>query len=315
FNTFDRSNAYSVGIQANTTFYGMFNPNIGSLQSIRHVVRPAFTFSQSGPRAASRSLSFSLRNIFQAKTLSGGQERKTDLVFSNLSTGYNFKATSRPLRDLTSSFRIPSRFVNFDAQLSHDFYQPITNELRFPWLERASINTTINLRGRGGEGTMPGSSTNPALTGLTPQNPVFPTDTGLNTTAYGDRYNEDFDRIKGPWSVALTHRYAINRSSPSSPFLTSSHIISASNRFSLERVTDALGVSNRFTKKWRVEHSINYDFRRKDIVSQSFNLHRTLHCWEMFIRWTPNGFNQGIYFRLNIIAHPDIKLEQQRLTR
>ena len=315
FKTFDRSNAYSVGIQANTTFYGLFNPNIGGLQSIRHVVRPAFTFSQSGPRAASRSLSFSLRNIFQAKTLSGGQERKTDIMFSNLSTGYNFKATSRPLRDLTSSFRIPSRVVNFDAQLSHDFYQPTTNAFRFPWLERASINTTINLRGRGGEGMMPGFPANPSSAGLTSQNPLFPTDTGLNTTSYRDRYNEDFDRIKGPWSVALTHRYAVSRSSPSSPFLASSHIISASNRFSLERVTDVLGVSNRFTKKWRVEHAINYDFRRKEIVSQSFNLHRTLHCWEMFIRWTPNGFNQGIYFRLNIIAHPDIKLEQQRLTR
>ena len=312
FSDFDRSNAYTVGLQANTTVYGLFNPNIGALQSVRHVMRPSISFSQAGPRSVSRSLSFSLRNVFQAKTVNGEKERKTDFLFSNLSTGYNFKAATRPLRDLSSSFRIPSRMINFDAQLTHDFYEPVTSVLRFPWLERASVNTTINLRGQGGEGRMPGSGGSLAGTGSAGYVGEDTSDR-FSSSGYGDRYDEDFDRIKGPWSVAMTHRYTVSRSSPGSSFLTSSHIVSASNRFSLDRVTDAVGISNRFTKKWRVEHSINYDVRRREIVSQSFNFHRNLHCWELFVRWTPSGFNRGVYVRLNIAAHPEIKLEQQRL--
>lgn len=305
----DRQNIYNVGVQTNTTLYGLFQPNIGRLKAIRHVLTPSVSFNQTGPRNGARSASFGLTNLFQAKTEHDGKERKFDLLTVNLASSYNFKAKTRPLSDLSTSVRVPGKTVNVDANLSHDFYTPVTNLLRRPWLQTASLNTSINLRGQNApvtEGTGSGST-------LTPYEPG----PGYNTSGAfgsgGDRYDEQFDSVKGPWSVTLSHRYAISRSAPQVPFTTSSHIVTASNRFNLETLTNPLHISNPFTRLWRVEHSFNYDLGRKAIVSHSFNFYRPLHCWELYLRWTPTGFNKGIYVRLNIIAHPEIKIEQQRL--
>lgn len=314
---FDRQNTYSTGVRANTTLYGMFQPNIGRLQAVRHVMTPSVSFSQSGPDNVSRSVSFNMNNILQAKTVRDEQERKFDVLLANFSTGYNFKATTRPLSDLSTSLRVPSRSVNVDARFTHDFYEPTVNTLRSPWLERASVTTSINLRGQGAPTQFAGTTPS-GLDGVSSQDGYFDngTNIGRSSSAFGDdRFDEDFDRVKGPWSVTLTHRYSISRTGPAESFLTSSHLITASNRFNMERLTDALRVSNRFTRMWRVEHSVNYDVRQREIRSQNFSFLRNLHCWELFIRWTPNGLNKGIYFRLNILAHPEIKLEQQRLSQ
>ena len=66
------------------------------------------------------------------------------------------------------------------------------------------------------------------------------------------------------------------------------------------------------TNNWRVQHAINFDYRRRKVVTHSLDLYRQLHCWEITLRWVPTGINKGIYFRLNIMAHPDVKLEQER---
>lgn len=316
---FDRRNAYTAGVRTNTTLYGLFEPHIGGLQAVRHVMTPSLSFTQSGPANVSRFLNFSLNNVLQAKTVRDERERKFDLVYVNFSTGYNFKAATRPLSDLLTSIRIPNRAVNLDASLTHDFYEPVVNTFRSPWLKRASVTTSFNLRG-GGVSTPelpPGAATDPASQTGAPGQTGYdgPAGAGIGAGGYvDDRYDEQFDRVTGPWSVALTHRYSVARSAPSAGFTTDSHVISASNRINLDPVMNKLGIRNRLTHKWRVEHSVNYDIRRREIVSQNFNFYRNLHCWELFIRWTPDGFNKGIYFRLNIRAHPEIKIEQQRLS-
>jgi hypothetical protein len=112
--------------------------------------------------------------------------------------------------------------------------------------------------------------------------------------------------------LKLAHRYSVLRSKPDASFSTTTHILSATSRFNMKTLTDVLHVSNPLTNKWRVQHNFNYDYRRREIVAHSFDFYRTLHCWEFQVRWTRNGFNKGIYFRLNIIAHPEIKIEQER---
>ena len=118
--------------------------------------------------------------------------------------------------------------------------------------------------------------------------------------------------MKGPWTVSLSHRYSIRRTGYDEDFSTSSHEIRATNRFGLADVTNPLRLANRVTDKWRVQHSISYDYRRKEIVSHSLDLYRPLHCWEFTFRWVPNGLNKGFYFRINLLAHPDVKIEQER---
>ncbi len=315
---------HSVGMSATTTLYGLFEPKIGRLNAIRHVVTPNISFTQSGGGSVRKSLRFSVNNILQARTEHNGREKKYNkLVYVKSSTSYNFQNDTKKLADLATTVRIPSRRFNLDLSLRHDFYDPDTEAFRRPWLERMTLNTSFNLvgprrdeRGQGfgddqfGDGFSGG--------GLGSGGGFSGGGLGNDFGGYGgygdDRFNQRFSQVKGPWTVRLSHRYSIRRSKPDDEkgFSTSSHEIRATNRFALADITNPLRISNRVTDNWRVQHSINYDYRRKEIVSHSLDLYRSLHCWEFTFRWVPNGINKGIYFRINLIAHPDVKFEQER---
>ena len=220
--------------------------------------------------------------------------------------------------------RIPNRRLNVNVTLNHDFYDPETDGYRRPWLERLVVNTSLNLVGsrrsdqrelnygdNRGFGSSTGMSGSGGFdSGLGSGN----YDSGFGSTGgYGDdRFNQRFDQVKGPWTVKLTHRYVVRRTNPAKEFSTSSHEIRAVNRFTLNDITDPLRLSNPVTNSLRIQHSINYDYRRRKIVSHSLDLYRQLHCWEFTFRWVPNGINKGIYFRLNLLAHPEVKIEQER---
>lgn len=336
-----RNGAYNLGIQANTTLYGLFQPRLGRLQAVRHVMTPSVSFNQAGQdqpnrrfAVRSRSVNVTLSNVLQAKTVKGEQERKFDVLFVNVSSAYNFQATTRKLSDLATSVRIPARSVNVDANFAHDFYEPDGSTLRslrlqstkvpVPWLKSVNVTTSINLYGQGAIAApgmapeLPGAGL-PGLPGQLPEPGGQGYFDGLggpgrSASAFGDdRFDERFDRVKGPWTLTVTHRYTISRGLPTARFITGSHLITTSTRFNLERVTDAIRLSNRLIRNVTVEHAMNYDIQRRSFVSQTFSFYRDLHCWEMLVRWTPTGFGQGIYFRLNIKAHPEIKIEQQRL--
>lgn len=340
---------HSVGMSATTTLYGLFQPKIGRLNALRHVVTPLVSFTQRGGRGSGqrvrKSLRFSLDNILQARTEHESREKKYNLVYVKTSTSYDFQAETNKFADLSTSVRIPSRRLNLNLTMNHDFYDPETDEFRRPWLDRLSISTSLNLVGRrpdrdgfgefgdyggygdgfsgggfggggfGGGGFSGGGFSGGGFSGGGFSGGGY----GGGFSDYGgyggyddDRFDQRFAEIKRPWTVRLSHRYTIRRSGHEDDFSTSSHEIRAVNRFGLNDITDPLRLTNRVTDKWRVQHSINYDYRRKEIVSHSVDLYRQLHCWEFTFRWVPNGINKGIYFRLNLVAHPDVKIEQER---
>ena len=49
------------------------------------------------------------------------------------------------------------------------------------------------------------------------------------------------------------------------------------------------------------------------LVSHTFSIYRDLHCWEMSINWTPNGYASGLYLRINVKSPSlkDLKFEQR----
>ena len=372
--TFEDKEEHSLGMSANTTLYGLFQPRIGRLTAIRHVVTPLVSFTQSGPVNIRKAVRFSLDNILQAKTEHDGREKKYNLMYVRSSASYNFQARQRRLSDLATTVRIPNRRLNVNVTLNHDFYDPESAGYRRPWLERLVVNTSLNLvgsrrtdrrdsrdRGFGDDGSSGdrfggddrgfsggssiggsdsggldrGFGSSSGLSGSSGFGGGFSSasldrgfgsgsvDSGLGSGSSGggfgsyggygyNRFDQRFGQVKGPWTVRLTHRYVVRRTSPAQGFSTSSHEIRAVNRFSLNDITDPLRLSNPVTDNWRIQHGMNYDYRRRKIVSHSLDFYRQLHCWEFTLRWVPTGINKGIYFRLNIVAHPDVKIEQER---
>ena len=344
--TFVDKEEHSLGMSVNTTLYGLFQPRIGRLTAIRHVVTPLVSFTQSGPRNIRKAVRFSLDNILQAKTERDGREKKYNLMYVRSSASYNFQATTRKLSDLATSVRIPNRRLNMNVTLNHDFYDPESQGYRRPWLERLVVNTSLNLVGSrrsdrrdrdpdsgddspfggryaggdrgfsgssysGGDGSggfdqggmdrsfgsssaLSGSSGFGSGSGSGSYDRGFGSGgsgSGYDSGGYGsgfgsyggygyDRFDSRFGQVKGPWTVRLTHRYVVRRTSPAQGFSTSSHVIRAVNRFSLNDITDPLRLSNRVTDNWRIQHSVNYDYRRRKIVSHSLDFYRQLHCWE-----------------------------------
>ena len=353
-NNWEQKEDHTVGMSVNTTLYGLFQPKIGRLNAIRHVVTPDINFSQRGGKGVTRvrkTMRFSVNNILQARTEHEGREKKYNLVYVKSSTSYDFQAEDRKFADLRTTVRIPSRRLNVNLSLNHDFYDPETDEFRRPWLDRLTLSASLNLVGPrrdrdefgddqfggayggydsgfsgggfGGSsfgGSSFGGSSFGGFGGSSFGGGGFGSGSGFGDSyggygGYGDdRFNQRFAQVKGPWTVRLSHRYSIRRSNPDAEegFTTSSHEIRATNRFAINDITDLLRLTNRVTDKWRVQHSINYDYKRKKIVAHSVDLYRPLHCWEFTFRWVPNGINKGFYFRINLVAHPDVKFEQQR---
>ncbi len=338
-NNWEQKEDHRVGMSVNTTLYGLFQPKIGRLNAIRHVVTPDINFSQSGGTGGARvrkTMRFSVNNILQARTEHEGREKKYNLVYVKSSTSYDFQAEDRKFADLRTTVRIPSRRLNVNLSLNHDFYDPETDEFRRPWLDRMTLSASLNLVGPrrdrsgneigddefggayGGYDDYSGGSFGGSSFGGSSFSGGGFGDSYGGYGGYGgygdDRFNQRFAQVKGPWTVRLSHHYSIRRSNPDAEegFTTSRHEIKATNRFTLNDLTDLLRLTNRVTDLWRVQHSINYDYRRKEIVSHSIDLYRPLHCWEFTFRWVPNGHNKGIYFRINLMAHPDVKFEQER---
>tara|TARA_B100000029_G_scaffold198492_1_gene196672 strand:+ start:119076 stop:121583 length:2508 start_codon:yes stop_codon:yes gene_type:complete len=325
-------NRHSLGIAANTTVYGLFQTQIGRLSALRHVVTPLVSFTHVGSPNTMKTIRLSVDNIFQAKIRQQDGEKKYNLFYIHSSLNYNLHANIKRWSDLTTSIRIPSRRFNVNINLNHDFYNPKTDKYQRPWLESFVINTSLNLlgssrsrlsnRGRGNRTETSWGSSYGNESGPTGNDQIirssselfgsqeFSSDIGLYD-AY-NRFNQGFDQVKKPWMIRLTHRYLAKRMGPDNNFSTSSHEIRAVNRFQLNDIFYPFKLSNLLTNNWRVQHAINFDYRRRKVVTHSLDLYRQLHCWEITLRWVPTGINKGIYFRLNIMAHPDVKLEQER---
>ena len=332
----------SFSMNANTQIYGLIPISFGPVKAIRHVMSPSIGYSWtpdfseplfgkdlgyvlteydstgkkyfhdkfagtmggSTPRSESKSMNFSLNNIIQAKVKRGDEEKKIDLLNWRMSAGYNFAADSMNLANLRSTFRSKiAGKLNLDLSMTHDFYEYDSEKNK----RISSFNLNENRR-------------------LSPRLTSARLSTGFKFS--GDRWSdrveeeetpdtteieEDLDvpRLISPmrnmrstlgskklWSSNLSLSYSYSATNPANPQKT----------FWIN-TNSAINV----TQKWRVSYRARFDLILRDLVSHSFSINRDLHCWELSLRWTPNGIGQGIQFKLNVKSPTlkDIKIEKK----
>jgi len=286
-----RQGAYTFSLNANTTIYGMFRPPINGLMGLRHVVTPSLSFSYrpkserhgdeasfagvGGSSSESRTLSWSLGNLFQIKYKQGEQEKKLDLFTLSFSSGYNFKSESYKWSNLNSSLRsstIPH--LTFTASASHDLYNRQTGKLDLlgAHLTSLSLSTSFNYSGKmklaGGE-----------------KPPCEDCDRTGVPLGQGSEY---------PWRISIGHRYSESRGSG---YTSITHWITTSSGFNL-------------TPNWKVSFTQNYDIKGKELTDRSLQFYRDMRCWEAVFYWIPNGSRKGYYFRIGLKQIPDIKFEK-----
>jgi hypothetical protein len=67
------------------------------------------------------------------------------------------------------------------------------------------------------------------------------------------------------------------------------------------------------TQKWRISYSARFDLLENELISHRFSINRDLHCWELSLDWTPSGYANGFYLRINVKSPTlrDLKLENR----
>lgn len=278
----------SLGLNANTNLYGTFYPGIGKITGLRHVVSPGVGFSwqpevkesddyrnftgKGGSGIKARSMRFSLGNIFQMRTEDQGKVKKFELFNLNSSTSYNFMAQSRKWSYLNSSLR-SNAIPGIDLGIT--LVHDLYNEekLELDW-------------------------THPRLKN-------FSLSTGIQYRARGSVIGEkeisgeegkEKIKEKRAWGFYISHRYSESRSGVS---VFKTHWASLNLDFWV-------------TKNWHLNYLNRYDFEEKKITEQTFELYRDMHCWEGRFTWVLQGYRRGYYFRINIKALPEVKIEKSR---
>ncbi|MFC1729322.1 LPS assembly protein LptD [candidate division KSB1 bacterium] len=324
---------FRASVSANTKFYGTFNTDVGRLKTVRHVVTPSVSynytpdFSKAGfgyygsyrdttgsevrydryqgsafggtGARESKSLRFTLDNLFQARTVSGDTENKFDVLNVNSGLSYNLAAAENRQKwsDINSTIRI-MKLLNMTLNTTHSLYEYSTGfnappELlldRNPWwkfrflrLTKLSTSTSFTLSARDAQGAPQGLE-----------------EEGEENNPFSDEYvdeeqqadpQERFEQERIgtetiPWELSVNLSYSDLRTNPDKPVKR----ISANTSFEMQ-VTD----------NWRMNYRGNFDLVKKEIVYHDFSFYRDLHCWELHFNWTPsNASRPGFFIEIRI---------------
>ncbi len=316
-------------LSSSTNIYGFIPVSIGPLQAVRHVITPSIGYSYtpdfskpilgfdpgyyrtfqdttwdrfrgtdagSTPNQERQSMTFSIRNVFKAKVLTDNEtEKKIDLLSWNMSSSYNFAAEEFQMANLSSSLRTKiANLLNLDISMTHDFYDfqdgqrvsvyhRLENGMIFPRLTKLGFSTSFSFKGKRFTETL-----KHAVEDTVDLDDEGPLPGNYTPPAQSGKF----------WSTRLSIRYSLNAFDPSNPQKT--FWMNSSSSIQL-------------TKNWGVRYNARFDMIERDLVSHSFSLYRDLHCWELSLNWTPNGYGQGVYLKINVKSPTlsDLKLEQR----
>ena len=270
----------SIGVSLSTELYGMFSSGIGGYSVLRHTISPSVSTSWAPDRFY--SLDGSSHTTESAESLyfrfsdfslpSSG----TNVTFSLLNTleGKRFRRGTIERRTLA------------ELMMSSSWNPDIESEEKFSPVN-ASLNLTpaswISSRINGLYNVYTGKTENISLTTsiqLSGNDPTMQADSGYIQTPLS-------------WRLNLSHNWT-----PS--------LYSALDDINKMRLT----VNIDLTTRWAVIYRTYYDITNSDFISQDYSIMRDLNSWEAIFTRHVSDVDTGFYFRINIKAFPDVKVEQ-----
>ena len=331
----------SFSLSTNTKLYGMFPIPFGPLKVVRHTASPSISFSYtpdfskpvfgkefgyvkthhdsigneiifdrfagtmagSTPRSESKSMNFSLNNIFQGKIIKGDEEKKVDLLSWRMSSGYNFAAEKFQLANLRSSLRSKiAGKLNLDLAITHDFYKydpergriselnKNASGILIPRMTSARFSTGFRFYGKRWSDKFDDQV----------QDSLLKVDEELEDPELNNAYKSMRNTLSGGqlWSTNLSLSYTYSSHNPD-----------------LKKKTFWINTTSSFqvTQNWKVSYRARFDMIKRDLVNHSFSVYRDLHCWELSLNWTPSGIGQGVNFKVNVKSPNlrDLKIEKR----
>ena len=333
-----RSDRFSTRASLSQTFYGLFNPSIGPLQALRHVLKPSVSFSYQASRADTggvlgfggdssplkhrRTLNLSLGNTFWAKILRDEEEHKVRLVQLNFSTAYNFEQKERQLTDLRTTLSVKAgRYLDSRLTLRHDFYDEQDRlHLFAPRREQLVVRTSASWSRRPGRagasnfGTASGYGQSSFGTASGYGQSSFGTASGYGQSSFGSYGRESFGFENGLMRDIDTRRRGSR--------FRFSHYISHSRGTTTSTVSSWVEAEASFSlgSNWHCNYSLRYNlhdpgtplFATKRITSELLSLQKGFHDWTATLNVKPSTFHKdrAFFFKMQLKDIPQLKLER-----
>ncbi|NWF91101.1 MAG: LPS-assembly protein LptD [Ignavibacteriaceae bacterium] len=333
---------FSAGIGASTRFYGIFQPNMLGVSSIRHTVNPSISYNyqpdfsdpkwgyfgayydSSGKKiiynkfqeeifggatsGEQQSLSFSVSNIFEMKTSvdptdTTSKEKKIQLLNLDAGISYNLAADSIKFSKLSVGYRTQiGDWLNLFGNSIYTLYETDENGRE---INQFLINNKKGL--------------------LRLTNFQF----SVSTTLSGEKLQSDSnDETKAPLPEGEFELGSADRKvyqglyNDRDPDFSIPWDLSLSYNYMLDKSipSKSTSISNmsgslnfNLTPNWKFSVTGSYDFDRKEFSAPQIKVSRDLHCWLMNFTWNPIGTFRGYRFEIRVKAPQlqDLKVTKQ----
>ncbi len=332
---------YNLGLSAGTKFFGIFQPNILGIKGIRHQVSPSLSYTYApdfsadrygyfgtytdtsrvlhrygrydrevfggAPAGTQQSLSLSVGNVFEMKTVStdtSGQDNKFQLLNLNAGIAYNFAADSLRFSELSLDYRTSiGQYLTIGGSSTYNLYKFVRDTGSVASGRRIN-KFLINTDGRLGDMTGFTFSIGTRLSGekkKTTAGPILSPGDSLarvQKKGYVGLYDQEAPDFSIPWNLDLNWNYNLQKEDPAFP--TKGSGISASLGFNL-------------TDFWKITATTSYDLINRVFTAPQLTVYRDLHCWELNFNWIPTGpyRNFHVEIRLKAPQLQDVKITKQ----
>jgi lipopolysaccharide assembly outer membrane protein LptD (OstA) len=332
---------YSLGVGASTRFYGIVQPNMLGVSSIRHTVNPSISYNYQpdfsephwgyygtykdstgkeikynkyqneifggASQGKQQNLSFSVSNIFEMKTAvdptdTTSKEEKIQLLNFDASINYNFAADSVKFSNLNLSYRTQiGEWLNFSGSSVYSLYE--SNESGQD-LNQFMINNKKGL--------------------FRIKNFQFSVSTTLSgeklKSASGDEIETPLP--EGEFEIGAAddkvYKGMYNTNDPDFTIpwdlsLSYNYLFDKSSPSNPRSVSNMSGSLNfNLTPNWKFSVTGSYDFDNKEFSAPQIRISRDLHCWLMNFTWNPIGTYRGYMFEIRVKAP---QLQDLKLTK
>ena len=332
-----RSDRFSTRAALSQTFYGLFNPSVGPLQALRHVLKPSISFNYQASRADTggvlgfggdgsrlqhrRTLNLRLDNTFWAKILRDEEEHKVRLAQLNFSTAYKFEQKEKRLDDLRTTLSVEAgRYLNSRLTLRHRFYDEQDRlHLLAPRREQLEVRTSASWSRRSGKARSDADRTDTFGASSRYGQSSFDTASRYGQSSF-DTYSpygqesfgfesglmRDIDNRRRGSRFQLSHYFSHRRATTTTTSTIRSWVKVAAG-FSLG-------------SSWHCNYSLNYNLRApgtrllatERITSELLSLQKEFHDWTTTLNVQPSTFhkNRAFFFKVQLKDIPQLKLER-----
>jgi lipopolysaccharide assembly outer membrane protein LptD (OstA) len=320
---------FSTGVSAQTRFFGIFNPNMMGVSSIRHTVTPSISYNYT-PNFSKPFWGYyesyidtngnvSRYDPYASEIYGGISNYESQAISFSVDNLFEMKTTVDPTDTTSKENKI--RLLNLKANISYDFTDPGTK------FSPLSLNGSTQI----GEWFSFNSSANFSLydydsSGNEINKYLLDQDKGLlrltsfnfsvSTSLSGEKLSgaersgskEDEDEFMLNQSernsyVGLYQEKEADFTIPWSLSLNYNFSQNQNNPYNKSVYSNISGsLDFNLTPAWKFSFTGSYDIKNKEFAAPQVKISRDLHCWIMNFTWNPLGLYRGYRLEIRVKA-------------